>query len=166
MTYEDGKINTERYWAPKFNPTDQSLEEIVEEIDQVVRESIHVLKIIVVKVGSFLSSGVDSSYVTSVLKPKKTVTVGFGNQSFPEIDNAKKLSNELGIDNNDGISNPDLCFEKFEDIQYMMDEPHSDPSIVPLYFLSELTSRDVKAFFLEKVLMNYSADTKSTIRQY
>ncbi|WP_186668836.1 asparagine synthase (glutamine-hydrolyzing) [Sporosarcina sp. BP05] len=147
MTYEDGQINTQRYWAPKFNPTDQPLEEIVEELDQVVRESIHAHQISDVKVGSFLSSGVDSSYVASVLKPEKTFTVGFGNQSFSEIDNAKKLSNELGIENSNAILDPDLCFEKLEDIQYMMDEPHSDPSIVPLYFLAELASRDVKVIF-------------------
>jgi len=147
MTYEDGQINTQRYWAPKFNPTDQPLEEIVEELDQVIRESIHVHQISDAKVGSFLSSGVDSSYVASVLKPEKTFTVGFGNQSFSEIDNAKKLSNELGIENSNAILDPDLCFDKLEDIQYMMDEPHSDPSIVPLYFLAELASRDVKVIF-------------------
>jgi len=147
MTYEDGQINTQRYWAPKFNPTEQPLEEIVEELDQVVRESIHVHQISDAKVGSFLSSGVDSSYVASVLKPEKTFTVGFGNQSFSEIDNAKKLSNELGIENSNAILDPDLCFDKLEDIQYMMDEPHSDPSIVPLYFLAELASRDVKVIF-------------------
>lgn len=147
MTYEDGQINTQRYWAPKFNPTDQPLEEIIDELDQVVRESIHVHQISDVKVGSFLSSGVDSSYVASVLKPEKTFTVGFGNQSFSEIDNAKKLSNELGIENTNAILDPDLCFEKLEDIQYKMDEPHSDPSIVPLYFLAELASRDVKVIF-------------------
>ncbi|MFC5591663.1 asparagine synthase (glutamine-hydrolyzing) [Sporosarcina soli] len=147
MTYEDGKINIQRYWTPKFNPTDQPLEEIAEEIDQMVRESIHAHQISDVKVGSFLSSGVDSSYVTSVLKPKKTFTVGFGDQSFSEIDNAQELSNELGIENSNAILDPDLCFDKLEDIQYMMDEPHSDPSIVPLYFLAELASRDVKVIF-------------------
>lgn len=147
MTYEDGQINTQRYWTPKFNPTDQPLEEIVDEIDQVVRESINAHQINNVKVGSFLSSGVDSSYVASVLKPQKTFTVGFGNQSFSEIDSAKKLSNELGIENSNAIIDSDLCFEKLEDIQYMMDEPHSDPSIVPLYFLAELASRDVKVIF-------------------
>ena len=37
-----------------------------------------------------------------------------------------------------------MCFDKLEEIQYMMDEPHANPSIVPLYFLSELASHDVK----------------------
>lgn len=147
MTYEGGEINIQRYWAPKFNPTDQPLGEVVEEIDQVLRESIQVHQNSDVKVGSFLSSGVDSSYIASVLKPEKTFTVGFDNQNFSEIHNAKELSNELGIDHSNAILDPDLCFEKLEEIQYMMDEPHSDPSIVPLYFLAELASRDVKVIF-------------------
>ena len=91
MTYENNKINIQRYWSPKFNPTDQPLEEIVEEIDQVVRESIRMHQISKVKIGSFLSSGVDSSYVASVIKPEKTFTIGFSDEKFSEIDNAKAL---------------------------------------------------------------------------
>ena len=141
MTYVNGQLNIQRYWSPEFVPTDNTLEEIVNNIDEVVRESVHAHKICDVKVGCFLSSGVDSSYVTSVLRPNKTFTVGFSDKEFSEIDNAKALSNTLGIENINEILNPDLCFEKLEDIQYMMDEPHSNPSIVPMYFLGELASR-------------------------
>lgn len=143
MTYENGQMNIERYWSPKFHPTNQPLEEIVDEIDQVVRDSVEFHRISDVKVGSFLSSGVDSSYVASVLKPNKTFTVGFSDKNFSEIDNAKALSDELGIENINELLDPDRIFEKLEDIQYMMDEPHSNPSVVPLYFLSELARRDV-----------------------
>ena len=143
MIYENGQMKIERYWSPKFNPTNQSLEEIVGEIDDVVRDSVEFHRISDVKVGSFLSSGVDSSYVASVLKPNKTFTVGFSDKNFSEIDNAKDLSDELGIENVNELLDPDRIFEKLEDIQYMMDEPHSNPSVVPLYFLSQLARRDV-----------------------
>jgi len=143
MTYQNGNIDLHQYWTPEFQPTEQPLDEIVTEIDQVVRESIRAHQISDVKVGSFLSSGVDSSYVASVLKPNKTFTVGFSDKNFSEIDNAKALSEELGIENVNQILDPDHCFDKLEDIQYMMDEPHSNPSIVPLYFLAELARRDV-----------------------
>ncbi|RLL47834.1 asparagine synthase (glutamine-hydrolyzing) [Oceanobacillus piezotolerans] len=143
MTYENGQVSIQRYWSPKFNPTEQPLEEIVNEIDDVVRDSVHAHQISDVKVGSFLSSGVDSSYVASVLRPNKTFTVGFSDQNFSEIDNAKALSDELNIENVNKVLDSDLCFEKLNEMQYIMDEPHSNPSIVPLYFLSELASRDV-----------------------
>ena len=138
------KIDIERYWSPNFNPTDQPLEEIVGEIEDVLRESVsNVHQVSDVKVGSFLSSGVDSSYVTSILKPEKTFTIGFSNKNFSEIDSAKSLSDELGIENVNKILDPTECFDKLEEILYMMDEPHSNPSIIPLYFLAELASREV-----------------------
>lgn len=146
LTYEDGKLEITRYWEPRFNPEERSLDEIVEEIDTTVRESIkaHEFSDPDVQVGSFLSSGVDSSYVASVLKPDKTFSVGFSAQNFSEIDNAKELSKELGIENVNEVLDPEVCFNKLDEIQYMMDEPHSNPSIVPLYFLSELASKHVK----------------------
>lgn len=83
MTYQEGAaVKLERYWSPQFQESNQSLEELVEEIDQVVRESVNVHKASEMQVGSFLSSGVDSSYVASVLKPSKTFTVGFSDESF------------------------------------------------------------------------------------
>ncbi|QUW23313.1 asparagine synthase (glutamine-hydrolyzing) [Sporosarcina sp. Marseille-Q4063] len=143
LTNDNGQISTERYWSPSFNPTDQPLEEIVGEIDDALRESISVHQKGDVKLGAFLSSGVDSSYVTTVLKPEKTFTVGFSKENFSEIDSAKKLSDELGIENVRKILDPTRCFDQLEEILYMMDEPHSNPSIIPMYFLAELASREV-----------------------
>ena len=143
MIYEKGHMEINRYWSPDFEPSDQPLEELVNEIDHVVRDSVDAHQISDVKVGSFLSSGVDSSYVAALLKPDKTFTVGFSDQNFSEIDNAKELSTELGIQNISEILDPDKCFSKLSEIQYMMDEPHSNPSIIPLYFLAELASKHV-----------------------
>lgn len=143
MTFENGEINISRYWEPSFNPIERSLEQIVKEIDEVVSESVKSHQISEVKVGSFLSSGVDSSYVASVLRPDKTFSVGFSAQNFSEIDNAAELSKELGIENINEVLDPDRCFKQLGEIQYMMDEPHSNPSIVPLYFLSELARKYV-----------------------
>lgn len=143
MTFENGNLKITRYWEPTFEPENNSLETMIEEIDEVVRESINSHRISDVKVGSFLSSGVDSSYVASVLRPNKTFSVGFNADNFSEIDSASALSKELGIENVNEILDTDLCFEKLEEIQYMMDEPHSNPSIVPLYFLAKLARNHV-----------------------
>ena len=143
LVYENGEITIQKYWAPDFQPVDRRLDHLVDEIDDTIQESILSHRISDVKVGSFLSSGVDSSYVASVLKPDKTFTVGFSDQNFSEIDNAKLLSDELEIQNNHAILNADACFAQLENIQYLMDEPHADPSIVPLYFLAELAKKDV-----------------------
>lgn len=172
MTYQNGEISVQRYWSPEFNPADQQpLDNMVDEIDQVVRESVQAHRISDVKVGSFLSSGVDSSYVASILKPDKTFTVGFSDKNFSEIDNAKALSEELGIDNVNEILDSEKCFDKLEDIQYMMDEPHSNPSIVPLYFLAEMASRDVTVVLsgegADELFGGYAEyDTTSSMKKY
>lgn len=172
MTYQNGEMNVQRYWSPEFNPADQQpLDKMVDEIDQVVRESVQAHRISDVKVGSFLSSGVDSSYVASVLKPDKTFTVGFSDKNFSEIDNAKALSDELGIENVNEILDSEKCFDKLEEIQYMMDEPHSNPSIVPLYFLAEMASRDVTVVLsgegADELFGGYAEyDTTSSMKKY
>lgn len=143
MTYEKGKLTVNRYWEPQFNPEEKTLDSFVEEIDDVVRESVKAHTIADVKVGSFLSSGVDSSYVASILRPDQTFTVGFSTENFSEIDNAKELSNELGIENVSQVLDPEECFNDLSKIQYMMDEPHSNPSIIPLYYLARLASEHV-----------------------
>lgn len=165
-------MNVQRYWSPEFVPVDQQpLDKIVDEIDQVVRESVQAHRISDVKVGSFLSSGVDSSYVASILKPDKTFTVGFSDKNFSEIDNAKALSDELGIENVNEILDSEKCFDKLEEIQYMMDEPHSNPSIVPLYFLAEMASRDVTVVLsgegADELFGGYTEyDTTSSMKKY
>lgn len=172
MTYQNGEMNVQRYWSPEFNPADQQpLDKMVDEIDQVVRESVQAHRISDVKVGSFLSSGVDSSYVASILKPDKTFTVGFSDKNFSEIDNAKALSDELGIENVNEILDSEKCFDKLEEIQYMMDEPHSNPSIVPLYFLAEMASRDVTVVLsgegADELFGGYAEyETTSPIKKY
>lgn len=171
MIFENGEAKLHRYWQPEFKESQQTLDELVKEIDTVVRESIQAHSMSDVKVGSFLSSGVDSSFVASVLKPDKTFTVGFSDRSFSEIDNAKLLSNELQIENGNKILDSDLCFDKLKEIQYMMDEPHANPSIVPLYFLSELASKDVTVVLsgegADELFGGYEDyDTPSTVKSY
>ncbi|MFD1030593.1 asparagine synthase (glutamine-hydrolyzing) [Metaplanococcus flavidus] len=143
MVYKGGEISLERYLDPTFDVNEKPLEETIDQIDEVIQESILAHRISDVKVGSFLSSGVDSSYVAAVLKPDKTFTVGFSDKNFSEIDNAKLLSDELDIQNIHEVLDSDECFNELEQIQYLMDEPHSNPSIVPLYFLSKLAKKDV-----------------------
>lgn len=143
MIFENGEISMERYFDPAFTTNEKPLAETVKQIDEVIQESIQAHRISDVKVGSFLSSGVDSSYVAAVLKPDKTFTVGFSDKNFSEINNAQLLSDELNIQNVSEVLNSDECFSELEQIQYQMDEPHSNPSIVPLYFLSKLAKKDV-----------------------
>ena len=136
-------IETARYWDADFTEIPGDFERYVDEIDRAVHESVEAHRISDVKVGSFLSGGVDSSYITACLMPDKTFSVGFDYDKFNETDYAKELSDKLGIENYRKLITADECFDNLSDIQYYMDEPQSNPSCLPLYFLAKLAKEHV-----------------------
>lgn len=139
----NGKLSIESYYDPQFAPASGDFDSLVSKIDDTVRESVKAHSISDVKVGSFLSGGVDSSYITACLMPDKTFSVGFKREKFDETGYAAELSDKLGITNVRRYITADECFDALSDIQYHMDEPQSNPSSVPLWFLAELAARDV-----------------------
>jgi len=143
LKLDGGVIEPKRYWDADFTEVPGDFERYVDEIDKAVHESVKAHRISDVKVGAFLSGGVDSSYITACLMPDKTFSVGFDYHKFNETDYAKELSDKLGIENYHKLITADECFDALSDIQYFMDEPQSNPSSVPLYFLARLAKEHV-----------------------
>lgn len=144
LVYKDGKIDIKRYFQPKFEPEKAGLQDTIKKIEDVMLDSVKTHKISDVEVGSFLSSGVDSSFVAATFKGDKTFTVGFDYEKYNEIGYAEKLSEKVGIDNYSKIISTDEYWDSLGKIQYHMDEPLADPSAVALYFVSKLASKHVK----------------------
>ncbi len=144
FTYDEGGMHIERYFEPKYDPVKRSFANAVELIDETVRSSVEYHQIADVEVGSFLSGGVDSSYVASVVSPMKTYSVGFAVDGFDETSMAADLSKMLGMENIRREITPDDFFAALPAVQYHSDEPHANLSAVPLYYLAELASRDLK----------------------
>lgn len=145
ITYKKGSVDIERYWEPKFEADeDKNFDQFVEEIDSAMQDSIKKHKISDVEVGSFLSSGVDSSYVAACFKGDKTFTVGFDYAKYNEIDFAKKLSEKIEIDNYSKLISKEEYWNVLPTVQYHMDEPLADPSAVALYFVSQTAAKHVK----------------------
>ncbi len=145
FTFHEGKLDIQRYWEPRFEADEsKSLEEWVEAIDNAMQDSIESHKISDVEVGSFLSSGVDSSYVAACFHGDKTFTVGFDYAKYNEIDYAKSLSEKIQIDNYSKLITTDEYWDSIAKIQYQMDEPLADPSAIALYFVSQTAAKHVK----------------------
>ncbi len=146
LTFKDGKLNVSRYFNPLFKDGnyEKSLHQVVTEVDDVLQNSIEAHKVSDVEVGSFLSSGVDSSYVAASFNGDKTFTVGFDYQYYNEINYAEELSKEVGIDNYNKTISTEEYWKALPKVQYHMDEPLADPSAVALYFVSQLASSHVK----------------------
>ena len=146
FSYKSGIMRTERYWSVNFDDDNKpDLEEWVNRISSTFRDSVEAHKIADVEVGSFLSSGVDSSYVAAVANVDKTFTVGFGeDERYNEIGYAKEFSKYIGKENISKVITADEYWGEFPKIQYHMDEPLADPAAVALYFVCKLASESVK----------------------
>lgn len=144
--YKDGKMKLTRYWLPEFDAEeDKPLDYWVDEIEKVFDDSVEAHKISDVEVGSFLSSGVDSSYVACSAHVDKTFTVGFDNGTkYNEISYAQELSELIPVKNISHIITPEEFWGTFPKIQYHMDEPLADPAAVALYFVCNLASQHLK----------------------
>lgn len=147
FTYKDGKLDIRRYWEVKFNADNSpDLEEWVKRISDTFKNSVEAHKFADVEVGSFLSSGVDSSYVAAVADVDKTFTVGFGeDEKYNEIGYAKEFSKYIGKENFSKVITPEEYWDNLKKIQYHMDEPLADPAAIALFFVCQLASLQVKA---------------------
>ena len=146
FTYKNGKLNVKRYWEIKFNEDNKpEMEDWVNSITDVFKNSVAAHKIADVEVGSFLSSGVDSSYVAAVADVDKTFTVGFGeDEKYNEIGYAKEFSKYIEKENTSKVITPEEYWGNFPKIQYHMDEPLADPAAVALFFVCQLAATKVK----------------------
>ncbi len=147
LTYEKGQVAKHRYYHfDLHSASDDStgLEEWSDRIEEVMQESIKLHATSDVEVGSFLSSGVDSSYVAASFGGVKTFTVGFSNELYNEITAAKALADKIGIDNYSQLISPEDYWNIIPHTQYLMDEPLADPAAIALYFVSRLASDQVR----------------------
>jgi asparagine synthase (glutamine-hydrolysing) len=144
LMYHDNKFEIKSYYKLDFKEKDLGYEKSVSQIADVMKDSVERHLLSDVEVGSFLSSGVDSSYLVSLAKPDKTYTVGYDIPKYNEIDYAKDLTDKLGISNTSKKINKEEYMQAIPDIMYHLDEPTSDPAAISLYFVAKLASKDVK----------------------
>ncbi len=144
LLYKDGEIKLNKYFKLDFKEESMSFEDAVKNISDVMKDSVEKHLIADVEVGSFLSSGIDSSYIVSLAKPDKTYTVGYENKKYDETMYAKDLAEKLGIKNESKIITKEEYLENISKIMYHLDEPTSDPAAISLYFVAKLASKDLK----------------------
>lgn len=134
-----------QYFKINYDKQSKSIETMQKELSKILEESVKYHQMTSdVEVGSYLSGGVDSSYVVSVAKPDKTFSVGFDINGFDESKYAKDLSDMLNIKNYRKLISADEFFDALPKVEYYTDEPEANLSAVPLYYLSKLASEHVK----------------------
>jgi len=151
-------IRKERYWnynecthsAGSFgNLSQNSEQELLETLEQVLTESFKLRLVSDTPVGIFLSGGVDSSLVTALLQkdlvaPLKTFTIGFNEEEYNEAGWAKKVSAHFGTEHTELYCTSDDAFKIVPELPILFDEPFADSSAIPTYLLSRLAGDQVK----------------------
>ena len=143
--YKDNQLEIKQYFDIIYEKENKPYQDYKKEIKAVLADSIKYHQITSdVEVGSYLSGGVDSSYVVSVAKPDKTFSVGFDETGFDETKMAKEFSDIMNVKNYSKYISKHDFFESLPKVEYYTDEPHANLSTVPLLFLSELARKQVK----------------------
>lgn len=148
LLWENGELTVKRYFSIEYQiDNSKTLEQWSEEIAAVFHESCKTHMIADVEVGCFLSSGVDSSYVTQEMArelPVKSFSLGYAEEKYSELRNAQELSKIIEVENFSRKITAQEFFDATPTIQYHMDEPLPNPSAVPLYFVAQEARKQVK----------------------
>ncbi len=153
FTYKNGELNIKKYYDISWNIEDKGdLDYWADEINTVFTESVEAHRIADVEVGCFLSSGVDSSMVAKAVsarneatgEPVKTFSIGYDGERVSELEDAAIFARAVGLPNIPTVMKEEQFFTRIGDIQYFLDEPLSNPSEIPLFFLAETAAKYVK----------------------
>ena len=154
-----GKTGIKKYWdvsdffikgiLEKNNWLKKHEEEVVEEFENILKESFLLRMVSDVPVGVFFSGGLDSTILVTLLSqqlsmPLKTFTIGFYEKQYNEALFAAKLAEYLGTEHTEMYCTPKEAFEIIPYIPNLYDEPNGDSSIIPTLLVSKLARQYVK----------------------
>ena len=145
----NGRLEVGRYWELRVTEkTTATKPEIEKEIVNRLRKSVSSRLISDVPLGAFLSGGVDSATIVALMaqessKPIKTFSIGFEHQDFNELPYAKLIAERYKTEHHEFIVKPN-ALDVLPLLVKHYNEPFADSSAIPTYYVSKMTSKEVK----------------------
>jgi asparagine synthase (glutamine-hydrolysing) len=150
LTLEDGEVEVRPYWRLSYKKREPvpSVPEAAAQLRTLLEDSVRLRLVSDVPLGVLLSGGIDSSLVTAMAvrassETVKTFSISFAESSFDESQYARRVAQFLGTDHHEERFSASLAANLVGEIGAWMDEPMSDPSLVPTYLLSRFTRKHV-----------------------
>jgi asparagine synthase (glutamine-hydrolysing) len=149
LEFQHGELRVRKYWdLPEYGTHGpMSEEECLEEMEARLAEATRIRLISDVPLGALLSGGTDSSTIVALMarassRPVKTFAIGFRQADFDESQYARLVAQKFATEHHELILEPDVV-ASLEKLTSSMEEPFSDPSILPTYFVSCLARQHV-----------------------
>ena len=142
------KLDIRRYWDVQYTPKLKlSEEELLEELDARVRRAVRQRLMSDVKLGAFLSGGVDSSLVVAIMaqelrQPVEAVVIGFADPVFDERRHARAAAKHLNVHLHEHELPVD-ALDTLPEIIWHYGQPFADPSMVPTYYVAKYARQHV-----------------------
>ena len=131
LVWQNGKIEITRYWKPEFHPDEsKSLEELADEVHKTLREIMPETKAADEEIDSFLSGGVDSSYVLAMSEASAADSCGYDEERFDESKLAAETAKLLDVEFNRCVITPEQYFDIVPYVMYHMEQPLGDASAI------------------------------------
>ncbi|HEY0322455.1 MAG TPA: asparagine synthase (glutamine-hydrolyzing) [Pyrinomonadaceae bacterium] len=150
LTVEDGRVDVQPYWRLSYKTKEPvpTVEEAAKHLRELLQDSVRMRLVSDVPLGVLLSGGVDSSTIAALAvrsssETVKTFSISFAEASYDESKYARAVAKFLGTDHHEERLSVDLAANLVGEIGSWMDEPFSDPSLVPTYLLSRFTRKHV-----------------------
>ena len=145
LIWQNGRLQIKRYWTPTFRPDEsRTLEEWADEIHTTIQEIMPEVKTDDETAESFLSGGVDSSYVLAMSDAEMTDSCGYEEARFDESGLAKQTADILGRKNSRCLITPEEYFEIVPYVMYNMEQPLGDASAIAFTIACNATAEHTK----------------------
>lgn len=145
LTYKNGILKINRYWKPEFHPDNsKTLEEWADEIHSTLGKIMKEVKTPDESADSFLSGGVDSSYVFAMSDASMSDSCGYEEERFDESVLARETAKILGRENSTLIVTPEDYFAEVPYVMYNMEQPLADASAIVFSLGCKATAKHAK----------------------
>tara|TARA_Y100000310_G_scaffold10215_1_gene10938 strand:+ start:7605 stop:9536 length:1932 start_codon:yes stop_codon:yes gene_type:complete len=152
-TYKNGELEHSTYWSAYDSFSDESDvftsdEEAISSLEDTLKQAIGRQMMADVPLGAFLSGGIDSSLIVSLMqsmsnRPIKTFSIGFKEEGYNEAEFAKQVAEHLGTDHTELYVSADDALKVVDELADIYDEPFSDSSQIPTYLVSKMAKEHV-----------------------
>lgn len=149
LEWQNGRCSLHSYVLPGKACTPRSIDEACHELDGLLDQSVREQLAADVPVGIWLSGGLDSSTVLHYAakthsRRLRTFSITYQGRSFDESRYIKEITSHFGTQHSEFDLSPsaDLA-DAIEQIAYYSDEPSADAGALPVWFLAQMSSRDV-----------------------